>query len=112
MYAALLIEAIKEIEKDNQATRLEANGARGGGRMPSEDDREEYMGWIIDDFPGTAEQVQKCNSEFVGVLSIFAVGGTVVNMGHAGGAKCSIGEFQHPSYFFLRVVKGLQKWVL
>lgn len=59
MYAALLVEAIKEIEEENQATRLEANGGRGGGRMPSDDDRGEYMGWIIDDFPGTAEQVQQ-----------------------------------------------------
>lgn len=59
MYAALLVEAIKEIEEDNQAIRLEANGTRDDGRMPSNDDRGEYMGWIIDDFPGTAEQVQR-----------------------------------------------------
>lgn len=29
-----------------------------GGVMLSGDDRAEYMGWIIDDFPGTAEQVR------------------------------------------------------
>ncbi len=38
--------------------RAETNDSNDGqGAMPSEDDRAEYVGWIIDDFPGTAEQV-------------------------------------------------------
>lgn len=58
MYAALLVEAIKEIEEENIAARAEANESSDGqGKITSDDDRAEYMGWIIDDFPGTAEQV-------------------------------------------------------
>lgn len=58
MYAALLVEAIKEIEEDNLAATAEANKSRDvGGNMSLDDDRAEYTGWIVDDFPGTAEQV-------------------------------------------------------
>lgn len=58
MYAALLVEAIKDIEEDNQASRAELNGIRSGLESTSEDDRTEYMGWVIDDFPGNADQVR------------------------------------------------------
>lgn len=52
------MEAIKEIEEENLAARAEANESSDGqGKNTSDDDRAEYMGWIIDDFPGTAEQV-------------------------------------------------------
>lgn len=53
------MEAIKEIEEENKAARAEANESiEGQGVMPPDDGRAEYMGWIIDDFPGTAEQVR------------------------------------------------------
>lgn len=59
MYAALLVEAIKDIEEDNRSSRAELRSIRGGQRQGSspDDDRTEYMGWVIDDFPGNAEQV-------------------------------------------------------
>lgn len=57
MYAALLVEAIKEIELENCATRAEASASSDSQDMWNDDDRAEYMGWIIDDFPGSAEQV-------------------------------------------------------
>lgn len=58
MYAALLVEAIREIEEENQAMQAQVGESSDvGGAMLSGDDRAEYMGWIIDDFPGTAEQV-------------------------------------------------------
>ncbi|CAM9201758.1 unnamed protein product [Ectocarpus fasciculatus] len=57
VYAALLVEAIREIEEENQAMQAQASESSDvGGVMLSGDDRAEYMGWIIDDFPGTAEQ--------------------------------------------------------
>ncbi|CAM9137868.1 unnamed protein product [Ectocarpus sp. 4 AP-2014] len=57
VYAALLVEAIREIEEENQAVQAQASeSSEVGGVMLSGDDRAEYMGWIIDDFPGTAEQ--------------------------------------------------------
>lgn len=59
VYAALLIEAIKEIEEENKAARAEANESSDWqGVMPPDDGRAEYMGWIIDDFPCTTEQVR------------------------------------------------------
>lgn len=64
MYAALLVEAIREIEEENQAMQAQASeSSDDGGVMLSGDDRAEYMGWIMDDFPGTAEQVRlaECN---------------------------------------------------
>lgn len=40
--------------------RAEANDSKDGQRaISSHDDRGEYVGWIIDDFPGTAEQVRR-----------------------------------------------------
>eukprot|EP00903_Cladosiphon_okamuranus_P015252 g14094.t3 len=61
VYAALLVEAIKEIEEENVdvAARAEAIVQSDGQEvMPSDDGRAEYMGWIIDDFPGTAGQAE------------------------------------------------------
>lgn len=53
------MEAIKEIEEENIAARAEADESSDGqGVMPPDDGRAEYMGWIIDDFPGTPEQVR------------------------------------------------------
>ena len=57
MYAALLVEAIKDIEEDNKTSRAELKCIRGDQGSSSDDDRTEYMGWVIDDFPGNAEQV-------------------------------------------------------
>lgn len=58
VYAALIVEGIKEIEEENLAARAEANESSDGrGMLPLDGDQEEYMGWIIDDFPGTAQQV-------------------------------------------------------
>ncbi|CAM9093241.1 unnamed protein product, partial [Laminaria digitata] len=56
VYAALVVEAIKDMEEDNQASRAELKGIRGRQGSSSDDDRTEYMGWVIDDFPGNAEQ--------------------------------------------------------
>ncbi|CAN0085787.1 unnamed protein product, partial [Ectocarpus sp. 12 AP-2014] len=57
VYAALLVEGIREIEEENQAMQaLASESSEVGGVMLSGGDRAEYMGWIIDDFPGTAEQ--------------------------------------------------------
>ncbi|CAB1113052.1 unnamed protein product [Ectocarpus sp. CCAP 1310/34] len=57
VYAALLVEAIREIEEENQAMQAQASeSTEVEGVMLSSGDRAEYMGWIIDDFPGTAEQ--------------------------------------------------------
>lgn len=65
MYAALLVEAIKGIEVENQATQFEETNARGNQAISSNEDRSQYMGWIIDDFPSTAEQVrQRVGSPF------------------------------------------------
>eukprot|EP00752_Nemacystus_decipiens_P002219 g2107.t3 len=59
VYAALLVEAIKEIEEENKAARAEINEQSDGqGVMPPDGGRAEYMGWIIDDFPGTTEQAR------------------------------------------------------
>lgn len=53
------MEAIKEIKEENIAARAEANESSDDpGVMPPDDGRAEYMGWIIDDFPGTVEQVR------------------------------------------------------
>ena len=48
VYAALLVKAITEIEDDNVADV---------SMVAPEDDRADYRGWIIDDFPNSAEQV-------------------------------------------------------
>ncbi|CAM9397884.1 unnamed protein product, partial [Ectocarpus sp. 12 AP-2014] len=57
VYAALLVEGIREIEEENQAMQAQASeSSEVGGVILSGGDRAEYMGWIIDDFPGTAEQ--------------------------------------------------------
>lgn len=53
------MEAIKEIEEENIAARAEAKESSDGqGVMPLDESRAEYIGWIIDDFPGTADQVR------------------------------------------------------
>lgn len=57
VYAALLVEAIKDIEEDNRSSRAELKHIRGGQGSSPDDDRTECMGWVIDDFPGNAEQV-------------------------------------------------------
>lgn len=57
VYAALVVQAIKDMEEDNQASRAELKGIRGRQGSSCDDDRTEYMGWVIDDFPGNAEQV-------------------------------------------------------
>lgn len=57
VYAALLVEAIKGIEEDNRSSRAELKNIRGGQGSSPDDDRTEYMGWVIDDFPGNADQV-------------------------------------------------------
>lgn len=57
MYAALLVLGIKEIEQENQALTAEANTSENS--FSEDGDCSQYMGWIIDDFPGTIEQVSR-----------------------------------------------------
>lgn len=59
MYASLLVEAIKGIEEENQGARAQADDASNGQETSADRDRAGYMGWIIDDFPGTVEQVRQ-----------------------------------------------------
>ncbi|CAM9180110.1 unnamed protein product, partial [Hapterophycus canaliculatus] len=67
VYAALIVEGIKEIGKENLVARAEAKEPNcGGGAMPSDGDHAEYMGWIIDDFPGTAEQAAVLEKHLTG----------------------------------------------
>lgn len=60
--------AIKEIEEENQAASVEAQGSGGDGEevLPENGDRLQCMGWIIDDFPGTAEQVSSSSTYYYG----------------------------------------------
>lgn len=56
MYAALLALAIEEMAHEQSIT-AETPGVGDGRRIPRSNDQP-YMGWIIDDFPGTVEQVR------------------------------------------------------
>lgn len=59
VYVALLVLAIKEVEEENQAARAEVQSSGDVGDILVEKYQTHYMGWIIDDFPGTTEQVSK-----------------------------------------------------
>lgn len=54
VYAELLVLAIKETEQQNQAAVAEEEGSESS---VIDDGGMTYMGWIIDDFPCTVEQV-------------------------------------------------------
>ncbi|CAN0076746.1 unnamed protein product [Scytosiphon promiscuus] len=67
VYAALVVEGIKEIEEENVTARAEANESSDmHGIMSSDCDRAEYMGWIIDDFPATAQQAAVLEKHLTG----------------------------------------------
>lgn len=68
MYAALLALAIEEMAHE-QLTTAEAPGIGDGKRMPRSNDQP-YMGWIIDDFPGTVEQVRYSRTINIGNFGI------------------------------------------
>lgn len=57
VYAALLVLGIKEIDEENRT--MVAKAQPGEKDLSEDGDYSRYMGWIIDDFPGTIEQVSQ-----------------------------------------------------